>query len=61
VRLNSLMSSKFYFIIDFSSNIMLCMLMLIGGVPHKMSIFEMVQKSFLSDQTYSNRSEYDFL
>ena len=33
----------------------------LGGVPHKMSIFQMVQKSFLSDQTYSNRSEYDFL
>ena len=26
-----------------------------------MSIFEMVPKLFLSDQTYSNRSEYDFL
>ncbi len=26
-----------------------------------MAIFKMVPKLFLSDQTYSNRSEYDFL
>ena len=26
---------------------------LVGGVPQKMSFFQMVRKSFLSDQTYS--------
>jgi len=25
----------------------------VGGVPHKMSFFQMARKSFLSDQTYS--------
>jgi hypothetical protein len=33
----------------------------LGGLALEMSIFEMVPKLFLSDQTYSNRSEYDFL
>ena len=26
---------------------------MVGGVPQKMSFFQMVRKSFLSDQTYS--------
>ena len=33
----------------------------VGGPAIEMSIFEMVPKLFLSDQTSSNRSEYDFL